>query len=261
MKVFKAFLVIGSLLLFLNSMVLAQEDLTAEEILEQLKGDTTLTGSGSATIKLITENDKGQQRVNKLKIYRKDDGQMEKQLLEYLEPADVEGTKFLSLNNTERDENQMWLYLPALGRERRIAGHMVQDKFMGTDFTYEEIGGGQSYSEDYQANRLRNEEFERYLCYVLDLIPVDSGSKYSRLKMWVWQEELIPLKILFYNLDGQLSKQLISTDLEKTEDGDYMPHTIFMSDELAGTKTIIEIIETSKNEVVDDYFTLRYLRK
>jgi len=32
----------------------------------------------------------------------------------------------------------MWLYLPAIGRERRIASHMTGDSFMGTDFTYEE---------------------------------------------------------------------------------------------------------------------------
>jgi outer membrane lipoprotein-sorting protein len=260
-KGLRVFLLIGSLIILMASIVMAQGELTGEEVLEQLKDDTTLTGSGSATIKLITENEKGQQRVHELKIFRKDDGEMEKQLLEYLEPADVRGTKFLSLNDAAKDENQMWLYLPALGRERRIAGHMTQDKFMGTDFTYEEIGGGQSYNEDYQASRLEDEEFEGYLCYVLDLVPEDPESKYSKVLMWVWQEELIPLKIQFYNLDGQLSKQLTSTELEKEEDGDYMPHRIVMSDELAGTRTIIEIIETSKEEVADDYFTMRYLRK
>ncbi len=263
MKSSRTYLLLGSILilLFSSTLVLVGDDLTGEEILDQLKDDTTLTGSGAATIKLITENKKGQQRVHELKIFIKDDGQLEKQLLEYLEPADVRGTKFLSINNVDKDDNQMWLYLPALGRERRIAGHMTQDKFMGTVFTYEEIGGGQSYNKDYQANRLEDEDFEGYLCYVLNLVPEDTESKYSKVMMWVWQKELIPLKIQFYNLEGQLSKQLTSTQLEKEEDGEYMPHKVVMSDELAETRTIIEIIETSKEEVPDDYFTMRYLRK
>ncbi|MDI3548196.1 MAG: hypothetical protein PWR10_1848 [Halanaerobiales bacterium] len=239
----------------------AADELTGDEILDRLKDDSTLTGSGTAIINLITENEKGEQRVNKLKIYRKDDGKLEKQLLEYLEPADVKGTKFLSINNTETDENQMWLFLPALGRERRIAGHMTEDKFMGTDFTYDEIGGGQSYSDDYQAKRLADEEFAGYNCYVLEMIPEDKDSDYSKVKMWVWQDEMIPLQIEFYNLDGQLSKKLVSSELEKEDDGDYMPHKVVMSDELAGTKTIIEILESNDEEVNDQYFTMRYLRR
>jgi hypothetical protein len=40
-----------------------------------------------------------------------------------------------------------------------------------------------------------------------------------------------------------------------------MPHRIVMADEIKGTKTIIEILETKEEELSDDYFTLRYLRR
>jgi len=249
------FLIIGSLF------VAAGDNLTGEEILDQLKDETGLTGSGTATINLITENKKGEQRSNKLGIFRKDDAEFEKQLLEYIEPADVKGTKFLSINNTEKDENQMWLYLPVLGRERRIAGHMTKDKFMSTDFTYEEIGGGNSYQEDYQAERLEDEEFAGYLSYVLDLTPEAEDSDYSRVKMWVWQEEMKTLQIEFYNQDEQLSKCLIFRDFKENDDGEFTPHMMIMSDELSGTRTIIEIMESNSQEVDDEYFSMRYLRK
>ena len=247
-----------ALLLMASGTTFAQDLPSGDDILAQLKGQTALIGSGSAVVNLITENKKGDQRASKLMVFRSDDGVAEKQLVEYMDPADVRGTKFLSISERGGGEPEMWLYLPALGRERRIAGHMTKGNFMGTDFTYEEIGGGWAYSDEYDAVRLDDEAHEEYACYVLDLTPRTEGD-YSRLKMWVWRDEMIPLKIQFYDTSGQLSKQLLITDLRRNEDGECIPHRIVMSNELAGTKSIIEILEI-RNQVDDDFFTLRYLR-
>lgn len=236
-------------------------DLTGEEIVERLKDDSALTGSGTAIINLITQNSRGDQRSNKLKIFRQDDGKVEKQLLEYLEPADVRGTKFLSLNEEDSQKEQMWLFLPALGRERRIAGHMTKDSFMGTDFTYEEIGGSRNYSDNYHSKRLEDKYVDDYLCYQLELIPLDNESEYSRVMMCVWQEEYMPLKIEFYNLDGQLKKKLKFSKLKKEDDGDYMPQLIVMTDVLEETSTTVEVLERSNQKLPEDYFTMRYLRR
>jgi hypothetical protein len=70
---------------------------------------------------------------------------------------------------------------------------------------------------------------------------------------------MIPLRIQFFGTDGLLTKQLLISDLRWDEAGECIPHRITMSNELAGTKSIIEILEI-RNEVDDDYFTLRYLR-
>lgn len=235
-------------------------ELTADQILDRIEGTSTFTGSGTATIELITENKRGQQRKNSLRVFRKEepDG-TEKQLVEYLAPADVAGTKFLSISK-EGQEDQMWLFLPALGRERRIAGSARREKFMGTDFTYEEIGGGASYREDYRAERLPDETLDGRKCYLLRLIP-KGDSDYSFVKMWVWQGEFIPLKIEFYDVDKRPKKVLLNSDLRKNEKGEWEPSTLTMSDLLAGTKTIVKLIETKEGKVSDDYFTMRYLRR
>ncbi len=125
--------------------------LTAKEVLDEVEGTVLLVGgSGSAKIELITESKRGQQRSNTLQIYRKEDADdTEKQLLEYLQPADVAGTKLLSITKPDGKDSEIWLFLPALGKERRIAAQEMQTKFMGTDFTYEEISGTAAYKEDY----------------------------------------------------------------------------------------------------------------
>ncbi len=256
----KRVLLAGLVVFILSTVIAYAGELTGDEILEKIKGEVTVTGSGEATIYLITENKKGERRSNKGKIYRKTTEKIEKQLIEYLEPADVEGTKFLSISE-EGKEDLMYIYFPFLGKEKRIAAQEKEDKFMGTDFTYEEIGSSESYREKYQAKRLKDENFEDYLCYVLRLSPKEGEEeKYSYLKMWVWKKEFIPLRIEFYRKDEKLEKILTEYDLKKEKE-DYIPYKIVMADQIKGTKTIVEILETKEEEIPDDYFTLRYLRR
>ena len=61
-------------------------------------------------------------------------------LIRFLFPHDIKGTGFLVLEHPGADDER-FLYLPALGRVRRIAGEEKQDSFVGSDFTYEDIGG------------------------------------------------------------------------------------------------------------------------
>ena len=55
-------------------------------------------------------------------------------------PNDIRGTAFLVWEHPTA-EDERFLFLPSLGRVRRIAGSETQDSFVGSDFTYEDIGG------------------------------------------------------------------------------------------------------------------------
>lgn len=235
--------------------------LTAGQILDEIESMALLAGSGSAKIELITESKRGQQRSNTLQIYRtKDADNTEKQLLEYLQPADVAGTKLLSITKPDGKDSEIWLFMPALGKERRIAAQEMQTKFMGTDFTYEEISGTAGYKEDYESKRLDDDMFDGHKCYVLQLTP-KGKSDYTFVKMWVWQDEFIPVKVEFYGRGDKLRKSLETSGWKKNTKGKWEPSQVVMSDVLAGTKTIIKIITASEADVSDEYFTVRYLRR
>lgn len=64
-------------------------------------------------------------------------------------PGDVKGTGFLTWDYDEpgKDDDK-WLYLPAMKKTRRISGSSArQDYFMGSDFTYDDMGS-RSVDED-----------------------------------------------------------------------------------------------------------------
>jgi hypothetical protein len=63
-------------------------------------------------------------------------------LIRFTYPNDIRGTSFLVWEHPQaKDEDERFLYLPSLGRVRRIAGAETQESFVGSDFTYEDIGG------------------------------------------------------------------------------------------------------------------------
>ncbi len=248
-----------ALLLTAASAAVSAQELTGQQIIDDLGFDSILTGSGTAELTLITENARGAQRTYSVRVYLKTDDAGDKQFLEYLAPADVRGTKFLSINE-EGQESQMWLYMPALGRERRIASHMTGDSFMGTDFTYEEIGGGFNYDKDYAAKRLADEQVQGLECYVLELTAAEPDALYEKIVMWVWIEKMVPVKLQFYS-GGEVLAKTLAMDQFQLVSGELIPHHLVMADEVQGTRTILEITELSQAEVSDDVFTVRNLRR
>jgi hypothetical protein len=69
-------------------------------------------------------------------------------LIRFTYPNDIRGTGFLVWEHPEpKIEDERFLYLPSLGRVRRIAGSETQESFVGSDFTYEDISGREL--EDY----------------------------------------------------------------------------------------------------------------
>ena len=64
----------------------------------------------------------------------------DRRLIRFSYPNDIRGTSFLVWEHPS-GEDERFLFLPSLGRVRRIAGSETQDSFVGSDFTYEDIGG------------------------------------------------------------------------------------------------------------------------
>lgn len=233
---------------------------TAQQVLDSVEGSGLLAGSGRAVIEMTVEKGK-QKKSHRLEVFRIDDGKgTSKQMVEFLAPADVRGAKFLSISEPGTDD-QMWLYLPAVGRERRIAGSAVQGQFMGTDFTFEEISMNENTWKAYTPALAADHKIDGKPCYVVKLTPKGSGASYTSVVLYVWQEESIPLEVEFFGKGGKLQKVLTFSDIKRTSKGVLQPNTIVLKNASSGSVTTVKIVETDERPISDDVFTLRYLRK
>ncbi len=152
---------------------------------------------------LIDED--GSERVREANVWQKG---TEHRLFRFTAPADVDGIAFLSL-----PDDVMYMYMPAYGRERRIASHVKTQSFAGTDFTYEDLEAG-NFAERYAAELL--EETEDH--YILELEPLpDRTSDYSRIIVHLNKDHYYPEEMEFFDRGGQEYKMADYTFERKEE--------------------------------------------
>jgi len=194
----------------------AQDDISGLEIIKKVYNRPTGTDQeGTLTMTLI--NSRGDQRVREIKQYIKDFGKEEKKIMFFIAPADVRNTSFMNWSYDEegRDDDQ-WIYLPALKRVKRISSDSKSDYFMGSDFTYDDLGDRHPSEDTHKL--LREEDIDGQQCYVVESIPKEEDYMYSRTVTWVIKDKWIGLKKEFYDEDDDHLKTLSVKEFEKIKD-------------------------------------------
>jgi hypothetical protein len=118
---------------------------TAESVARQVQDrDTGRDSRGQMRMRLFDRQGRMRERALTLLALRGGKGagtpDGDRLLLHFTYPNDIRGTGFLVWEHPSADDER-FLFLPSLGRVRRIAGAETQESFVGSDFTYEDIGG------------------------------------------------------------------------------------------------------------------------
>jgi len=188
-----------------SAQVIAQE-LTGRDIIEKVY--TRPTGddqTSDLTMTLI--NKSGSERIRKIKQFSKDFGDVEKSIMFFESPADVKNTSFMSWTyDDDSKSDDQWIYLPAIKKTKRISSDSKSDSFMGSDFTYDDLGDRKLDADTHQ--RLDDETIDGITYYVVESTSKDEDYMYSKTKTWIRKDHYIGLKKEFYNEDDELFKIL-----------------------------------------------------
>jgi len=260
--------IIGSLTLMVSGPVeaQAQEKLSARQIMDRVAENRKLDGS-EALMTMEIYNAKGQKRVRKMAVVSKlyDDGKTEKKMSRFLSPPDVKGTGFMTFDYENKDDD-MWLFMPALRKTRRIISSEKSKSFMGSEFAYSDINVANP--DDFKYKILKEEKVGKADCWVIQAIPktddIAEEHGYSKQIAWVAKSDFVLRKGMFYDLDGELLKELIVHKVKLIDPVKkrYWGMKMEMINKQNGRRSIItaEKMELSKN-VDDEYFTTRYLER
>lgn len=171
----------------------------ADEILNRMSDVLFAAVDQESTVTMILTDRNGNERKREAIAWQKGTN---KRLFRFTAPASEAGIAFLSL-----PDDVIYLYMPAYGRERRIASHVKNQSFAGTDFSYEDLEA-RKYSEDFSATLA--EETDDH--YVLELIPLpETRSDYSKIVVHVNKEHYHPETMLTYDRGGQEFKLIENT--------------------------------------------------
>ena len=192
-------------------------------------------GNFTASQSMILRNKQGQesQRLLRVKVLEvADDG--DKSLFVFDEPRDVAGTAFLIHAHKVKADDQ-WLYLPALKRVKRISSSNRSGSFMGSEFSYEDLGAQEV--EKYTYRYLRDEPCGELTCTVSERVPTDKKSGYSRQLVWQDKDELRVWKVEYYDRKNARLKTLTVSGYEQYLDRYWQAGEMAMVNHLTGKST------------------------
>jgi outer membrane lipoprotein-sorting protein len=249
--------VVTALVIFLSPV--AGFAITGKEISQNVH-DRDNGDSSAAETTLTLINNKGQTKERTIRTVRKEYGELSKSMIRFLAPADVKGTGFLVWENADRDDDQ-FLYLPALKQDpRRIASSEKSSRFMGTEVTYEDLQNRKVENDTHTL--LREETYDGSAVYVVESVPKEgTESQYGKFISWIRYDIWMPVKIEFYDKNGELLKIMRVSALEEIQ-GIWTAAESEMENVQENRKTIMTINKIQYNiSIPDDYFTERYLKE
>jgi len=192
-------------------------------------------GDYTSDVEMILKNKQGQESTRKIRSKTLEvDGDGDKSMTIFDEPADVKGTALLSFTHKEGPDDQ-WLYLPALKRVKRIASDNKSGPFMGSEFAYEDIASQEV--EKYTYKFLRDDTLDGMDVFVFERYPVDTKSGYTRQIVWLDKEHYKERKIEFYDRKNSLLKTLLLTDYHQYLDQYWRAHDMHMENHQTGKST------------------------
>lgn len=192
--------------------------------------------SSDWTQELILTNALGKEsrRLMRVLSLEGDEALGDKTLLVFREPKDSKGISLLT-HGVKGDDDQQWMYLPNMKRVKRIASGAKTSRFVGSEFTFEDLAVREV--NDYAYRFIGDAEFAGAAVYEIELTPKDSKSGYSKQVALVDQERLITLKVDFYNQKNQLEKTVFFEEYQQYLDKHWRPHRTRMVNHLTHKKS------------------------
>ena len=232
-----------------------KDDPEAKKVFEELDRRRDLVNYEQSEMQMIIYDSKGRTRERTMQSFNFDTEEESKSLTVFEAPADVRGTAFLSVR--QGSEEIQKLYLPALNSIQVISASQKSDRFMGSDFTYEDLGDQDP------------DEYTFEMLSETDSVTVLKGrkkedSQYASIHFYVDPDRYTLQKAEYFNDDGEKIKRLVAKDYQKVLDEQdvWRPGKMVMYDLENNRKTELKWTDRTINRSIASWrFTERGLKR
>lgn len=185
----------------------------------------------------------GATRTLRGKLLGKRENGLSRFVIRITAPANVAGASYLLLERGAKAEDDMFVYLPGVGRVRHVTGAFANGSLLGTDFSYADAKLIQSTFMGADGKLEAPSEIEQRPVHVVTLTPgkKTKSPAYTLVRLWLDQKTCVPLKADFYTGDQQLRKELTASPSALRQSGKYSYLSeVQMRDLKEGTKTVMK---------------------
>ncbi|NBC26449.1 MAG: outer membrane lipoprotein-sorting protein [Bacteroidetes bacterium] len=225
----------------------------ARAIFEEVEERRNTVSSETAIMNMVITDPRGRTRSRTMKMWSVNEENTSKSLIVFSSPGNVSGTGFLT--SRQDGSTLQRLYLPSVGRVQNITSSERGDRFMGSDFTFEDLG-------DQQADDYEFKWMETYSDHYLVRADKPDSEQYSSVTFKIDREKYTLLEIHYFNEEGEKIKRLEAENFEQLADSYWSPAAMTMYDLRDDRKTEITWQDRETNGSIPDWrFTERGLRR
>ena len=225
----------------------------AQELIQKALDQSQEFNDVTSTVEMTTVESNGREhsRTLQIKVLKRDNGDILKSLIVFVEPARERGVALLShLYTDESRTDQQWLYLPNLRKTKPIIGSGRQGAFMGSEFSYSDLVPQSAQEYDY--SEVKTDSLDNRPHWVIEATPKATDSPYSKQIVWLDQKTLIATRTEFYDTNGKRWKLLTAEDMTVDNEGRERPSRLVMANLLNQRKTILQDREYRTNTGLKD---------
>jgi hypothetical protein len=224
------------------------------EVLKRIREQRDLLPYEQSQLTMLMQNSNGRTRERSLHLWSYSTDARSRLMLQFEAPADVRGTGLLSL--TDKSGTSQKLFLPATRRTQTISASNRGDKFLGSDFTYEDMG---DVNHDDFTYETVSEQGNRM---VVRATPKQGKSfSYAYAKHTIDTSRLILLSSTYYDKADKPIRELTTGDYTEAKPGLWRSNTMIMKDVQRGSQTTLKWNDRSYETFSDSYFTERFLQR
>ncbi len=238
-------------LLVLSSLVQAQNP-DAREIVkkavDKMRGETS---RAEVTMSIIRPS---WQRTLSMKTWTKG---TEYSMILVTEPAREKGTAYL------KRKNEIWNWVPRIGRTVKLPPSMMKQSWMGSDFRNDDLIKESSMVEDYTHELAGDTVLNDRDCYRIHLTPKPNAPVvWGRIDLWITKKEYLQLRVEFYNEDGELIDIMRGSEIREMDGRVITTVLEMLPADKEGHKTVLEYESIRFNEPIsNDFFTVQNMKR
>ena len=238
---------------------------SAEDVARQVESrDTGRDSRAELKMRLFDRQGRLRERTLQVTTRRGESKHSDKTLVRFLYPNDIKNTALLVWEHAD-SEDERFLFLPAIGRVRRISGEERQDSFAGSDFSYEDIG--RRNVDDYvwtfvdQNASWVAPDGPKAPAWAIQAVSKDKSTKYPRAVYVVLKDRLIIAHADTFNQRDEREKAFDVRRLEKV-DGIWTALSVTVTNDRERTRTELDTTTIRYNVgLKDDDFARRRIEE
>ncbi|MEX0981829.1 MAG: outer membrane lipoprotein-sorting protein [Bacteroidales bacterium] len=227
--------------------------------------DAVQISSFEAISTLTITDSRGNERIRQNTMASKTfNDDTEKRIIKFISPAEVKGTGILIYDYENRPDD-MWIYLPALRKTRRIVSREKSNSFMGSEFSNADMTAPSL--EDFEYKLLGSEEIGEVMCWKIESIPVNLEKEdeygYSRSVRWIGKNDYIARRSEYFDYDNALIKRIEAVEFKLLDSsaGKFMVTEMVAENFENGRSSRMKMDQIDITETDESYFTVTYLER